>query len=236
VLSNTNSAVLEVLVERQLFEPFAPLVVLVDPLVIQPLPDRPLPRFAEAFASLFLQQEVEPLAPPAVRRILLRRQPQGIHATGPRPIRVDAASSLRKELTCLGFVVVHAQHDYRRLHLLLDRKNRVFLEEIARFHAETFLQPQHVVWGQEDVHVGAALIETGDTGMTGKLEAIVRAEPGRVLQYPLLQFLTRVLGEGGALLIAHLSSPSSFSTIISRVADSDQTGSGSGAPVVGLTA
>ncbi len=222
--------------ERQLLEPFAPEVVLVDPLVLEPLPHRPLPRLFEPLAHLVLQQEVEAIAPPAVRRVLLRRQPHGIHAAGPRPVRVDPAAFVRQERARLGLVVVHAQHDHRRLHVLLDGHERVLLEEIARCHPEPLLHAQHVVRREEDVHVAAALVEARDPGMAGELEAVVRAEPGGVLQYLLFEFPTRIHGGSGPLLVAHSCSPSASSTIISRVADGDQTGSGSEAPVVGFNA
>ena len=73
-LGSEGPAFLEELVERQFLERFAPLVILVDPLVLEPLADRPLLRPVVPLADFLLQEEVEPIAAPAVRRVLLRRQ------------------------------------------------------------------------------------------------------------------------------------------------------------------
>jgi hypothetical protein len=73
--------------------------------------------------------------------------------------------------------------------------------------------------------------------MAGELKGVVQTQPGVVRQDLLIQPRARVLGKAGLLLVAQCPPPSlSSSTIISRVAASDHTGSGKQPPVVGFTA
>jgi len=67
--------------------------------------------------------------------------------------------------------------------------------------------------------------------MASEPEGVVRPKPGIVRQDLLLQLVMRV---PGTFLTGHSSPRSPSSTIISRIAESDQTGSGEDAPLVGL--
>jgi hypothetical protein len=163
-------------VEGELLEALTPLVEGVHLLVVEPLPDGPLPDLLKPLAPLLLKEEVEALTPPSVGRVPGGGQAHGIHPAGPGAVRIDPASLRGEEGTAPLLVVLHPKDDHRGDHVLLDRKEGVGLQELGGRDAQAPFEAQHVIGGKEDVYVGAAGVETGNPGVASEPEGVGRSK------------------------------------------------------------
>ncbi len=176
----------EIVVESDLLEEFAELVVLLQPLINPPFADAPLLVLLESLADVFLQNEVEFLLDFRFT-LFWRGQADRVIAARPGAVVIDGAPLGRDEMTGLFLVILHLEQNHRIVLILVYRCYGVSIEKLLRSNAQSILHSQDIVWRQEDVNVAAAFVEAGQAWAAGKLEGVFFRQAGVILQDGLLQ-------------------------------------------------
>lgn len=159
-------------VSNEVHPEVVPLLIGFQPLVLEPVTNRPEAMLFETPAMVFAEQEIL-FQNSLVNPMAARGLGDGIDPAGGGAVFINPATFARNERTNPAVVLQHLEINHGQIALVIEAALPVTLQESTRRHLQMSLETEDIVRCEQQPEISAAVGETGDSGVTGEAEAAV---------------------------------------------------------------